>query len=260
MTLITIATLVAQLLAFSIVYVRRHHTVLGATGWIILIAASTLTTISAYLAIWSPNGLNLGLPSTSLLILTAMHLAMVIGGTHHKTWALSLITLPPTLIATVASALVQTELKTPFSSVGEATHILLAICGYSLLLITAVQAAGLAYQDNALRSHQLSKLAKSLPPIQRMESGMFRTMLLGTVFLGAAIVMAFLVYDNLLERNVAHKTLFAILAFVAYVVVLVGRFTKGWSGVRAVKLTSVATLLLLLAYFGAETISMMLGR
>lgn len=260
MTSLALATAAAQIVAFCAVYARRTHTNLGAAGWLLLLTSAATLVALATKAVWSHQGLNLALPSTATLIICALTIAVIAGDARHRTWVLTLITLPAALVACAGILMANTQTYTPIGSLGEGLHILLAITGYSLLLATAVQAAGLAYQDHALRKHQLSRLVKSLPPIQSLETAMFRTMLLGTLMLGGAILLGFAVYDNLLERHVAHKTLFAILSFALYGAILIGRHTKGWSGVQAIKLTSIATVLLLLAYFGAETIALIIAN
>jgi len=257
---LAIATASAQLAAWALLYSNRTQSKLTWWTWAVLFSMLGLMGALSYHAVWHPQGLALSLPPVAATILFAINLAIIIGQPHRRTWALALITLPAALISTLALIWITPQVTLNVASTGEALHIILAIIGYSLLLTAGAQAAGLGYQDNRLRTHQLASIAKSLPPIQSMESAMFKTLALGTTIFGAAIVLGFVVYDHLLERHVAHKTFFAITAWATYLWILSRHYFNGVSGVRSIKPIAVATLLLILAYFGAETVALLLNR
>jgi len=257
---LAIATLAAQITAWALLFSKRTQATLPWRIWAVLSATLALMGLLAYQSIWHPQGLSLSLPAVATTILFAINLAIILGQPHRRTWALALITLPAAMIATLSVLWLPPSVTVAVSHAGEALHIVFAITGYSLLLTASAQAAGLGYQDNRLRTHKLASMAQSLPPIQSMESAMLKTLTLGTIVLGGAIVLGFVVYDNLLERHVAHKTLFAIAAWATYAWILARHYLKGVSGVRSIKPIAVATIMLILAYFGAETIALLLNR
>jgi ABC-type uncharacterized transport system permease subunit len=121
-----------------------------------------------------------------------------------------------------------------------------------MLTIAAVQALVLASQDRMLRQHQLRGLPSFMPPLQTMESMLFELVAASFLLLTAAIGTGVVFVDDLLGQNLAHKTLFSIMAWLLLGVLIGGRLALGWRGRTAIRWTLWAFAFLLLGYLGTK--------
>lgn len=133
-------------------------------------------------------------------------------------------------------------------------HVVSSLLAYSLLTLATVQALLLAVQDNHLRRHHPGGFIRSLPPLQTMESLLFEMIGLGFVLLSIALVSGFVYLEDMFAQHVAHKTVLSILAWIAFAMLLWGRFRFGWRGPTALRWTLVGFVVLMIAYFGSKAI------
>lgn len=208
--------------------------------------------VAAVSAIATPMGADLGL-SQLFSLLTGLICAITLGASLRRPIHNLLLALFP--LAMLAIAL---ELLLPGQQVGEKhtagmySHIILSILAYSMLTIAAVQALVLASQDRMLRQHQLRGLPSFMPPLQTMESMLFELVAASFLLLTAAIGTGVVFVDNLLDQNLAHKTLFSIMAWLLLGVLIGGRLALGWRGRTAIRWTLWAFAFLLLGYLGTK--------
>lgn len=141
-------------------------------------------------------------------------------------------------------------------------HVSFALLAYSLLSIAALLAILLALQEKALRRHQLdSGLIRALPPLTMTESLLFRLIGVGFVFLTLTLLSGVLFVDDLFAQHLAHKTVLSIASWLVFGLLLFGRWRWGWRGGRAVRLTLIGMIVLLLAFFGSKfVLEMVLHR
>ena len=74
-------------------------------------------------------------------------------------------------------------------------------------------------------------------------------------FLGFAaltLVSGVLFVENLFAQHLAHKTILSIASWIVFGTLLFGRWRWGWRGDRAVRLTLIGMVVLLLAFFGSK--------
>jgi ABC-type uncharacterized transport system permease subunit len=131
-------------------------------------------------------------------------------------------------------------------------HVVFALLGYSVLSVAAVLAILLALQEHALRTRRLGGIAEALPPLTLTEALMFQLIGAGFVLLTLTLLSGILFVENLFAQHLAHKTVLSIAAWLVFGTLLHGRWRYGWRGRRAVRLTLLGMLLLLLAYFGSR--------
>ena len=74
------------------------------------------------------------------------------------------------------------------------------------------------------------------------------------VMLSLTLVTGVLYVDDMLAQHLVHKTVFSVLSWAVLAALLFGRHRFGWRGQRAVRLTLLAMLLLLLAFFGSNLV------
>lgn len=95
-------------------------------------------------------------------------------------------------------------------------HIILSMLAYGLLTLSAVQAAVLSLQHHQLRRRPPSGLFTTLPPLQTMETLLFRLIGAGFFMLSLAIVTGVLFIDHLFEQHLAHKAVLSIAAWLLF--------------------------------------------
>jgi ABC-type uncharacterized transport system permease subunit len=139
-------------------------------------------------------------------------------------------------------------------------HVIVSLLAYSILAIASVQAILLAVQDHHLRRHHPGGFVRALPPLQTMESLLFEMISVGFVLLSAALVTGFLFLEDMFAQHLAHKTVLSILAWLAFGILLWGRFRFGWRGRPAIRWTLVGFAVLVLAYFGSKAVLELLLR
>ncbi len=76
----------------------------------------------------------------------------------------------------------------------------------------------------------------------------------GLLFLTLSLVSGFVFIEDLFAQHLVHKTVLAIVAWVTFSSLLVGKIKYGWRGQTAVKWTLAGFILLLLAYFGSKLV------
>ncbi|HET9033529.1 MAG TPA: cytochrome c biogenesis protein CcsA [Dokdonella sp.] len=141
-------------------------------------------------------------------------------------------------------------------------HVTFALLAYSLLSIAALLAILLSLQERALRRRKLdSGLIRALPPLTLTESLLFRLIAVGFAFLTLTLVSGVVFVDNLFAQHLAHKTILSIASWIVFGILLFGRWRWGWRGNRAVRLTLIGMIVLLLAFFGSKfVLEMVLHR
>ncbi|WP_457666177.1 cytochrome C assembly family protein [Thiolapillus sp.] len=133
-------------------------------------------------------------------------------------------------------------------------HVISSILAYSVLAMAAVQAVLLAVQDRHLRKHHPGGFIRALPPLQTMEDLMFEMITIGFILLTLALASGFVFLDDMFAQHLVHKTLLSILAWLAFAVLLWGRYRFGWRGRTAIRWTLTGFIVLALAYFGSKAV------
>ncbi len=106
---------------------------------------------------------------------------------------------------------------------------------------------------------------KSGLPLLTLERLTFRFVLAGFILLTATLLAGWLFSETLYGVGKVwqwnHKTIFSVLAWLAFAVLLIGRAKFGWRGRTAVRVLYAASGLLLLAYVGSRfVLEVILGR
>lgn len=140
-------------------------------------------------------------------------------------------------------------------------HIAIATLAYATLTIAAFHAVLMALQESKLHTH-LSVQKKGwfalaidrLPALLTMEKLLFRLIGFGFVLLTLTVVSGIVFSEELFGRAFTwdHKTVFTMLSWVLFGVLLAGRKWQGWRGRTALGFTLTGFALLLLAYVGSR--------
>ncbi len=133
-------------------------------------------------------------------------------------------------------------------------HIMISVIAYSLIMLSALQAIALAFQDHAIRSHHPGGLIRFLPPLHDMETLLFQMLGFGFIFLSTALISGFFFMEDLFAQHLVHKTILSIIGWVILAILLFGRFKFGWRGKIAIRWTVTAFIFIMLAYFGSKLV------
>lgn len=141
-------------------------------------------------------------------------------------------------------------------------HWALGIASYGLFGVAVVHAWFMTRTENRIR-HAADP--HSGMPLLTMERLTFRFVGAGFLLLSATLVVGFLfdkqLYGSALPLKWDHKTMFSVLSWLAFAVLLLGRARFGWRGRRAVRVLYFGSGLLLLAYVGSRFVmEIVLGR
>ena len=141
-------------------------------------------------------------------------------------------------------------------------HLLLAMLAYSLFTIALLHALLMAGVERRLHRKQGGQTG-ALPPLLTLERLLFR--LIGAAFLLLTLTLAtgFAFSETLFGRAMRfdHKTVFGVLSWLTFGLLLAGRQLYGWRGRTALRWTLSGFVLLLLAYIGSRfVLEVILGR
>ena len=137
-------------------------------------------------------------------------------------------------------------------SIGLRIHILLSICAYSLLMISAIQALMLALQEKLIKEKRAFIVMSKLPPLQIMEALLIQIIIIGFFMLSLSLVSGTMFIDDIFRQHLAHKTILSIMAWFIYATLLWGRWSAGWRGKKIIRWALGGVTALLLAYLGSK--------
>ncbi len=141
-------------------------------------------------------------------------------------------------------------------------HIALSTLAYGSLTIAAFHAVMMAAQESRLHSLNVSAgggswfghMVDRLPALLTMERLLFRLISIGFVLLTATVLSGVFFSEELFGKpfRLEHKTVFTLLSWVLFGVLLAGRYWRGWRGRTALSFTLTGFATLLLAYVGSR--------
>lgn len=140
-------------------------------------------------------------------------------------------------------------------------HIAIAILAYSTLTIAAFHAILMAVQESRLHQHRLSSqkfflgaAIDRLPALLTMEKLLFRLIGFGFALLSLTVLSGIVFSEELFGKAFKwdHKTVFTLLSWALFGILLVGHKWRGWRGRMALRFTLTGFTTLLLAYVGSR--------
>lgn len=146
------------------------------------------------------------------------------------------------------------------ASVWLPVHLAFGVACYGLFGIAVVHAWFMNHAEKRIR---LGKDSQSGLPLLTLERLTYRFVAAGFVLLTATLVVGMLfgevVYGHAWRWD--HKTIFSVLSWLTFAVLLVGRASFGWRGKRAANVLYMGSVFLLLAYVGSRFVmEIVLGR
>jgi ABC-type uncharacterized transport system permease subunit len=142
-------------------------------------------------------------------------------------------------------------------------HWALGLSAYGMFAAAVVHAWMMTRAEHDIR---LAHDADSGLPLLTLERLMFRFVIAGFILLTATLMAGVLFGEALYGQGHTHwrwdhKTIFALLSWITFAVLLFGRSQWGWRGRRAVRVLYIGASLLLLSYAGSRFVmEILLGR
>ena len=220
--------------------------------WLIPAVAAVALHAAAHYAAWRSGGTpDLHFFSALSLVSLGMAALTTLYGAGGRMAALGVLVFPIAAIFSVAYALRGHVDAEPLDWRLQ-LHAWCALLAYATLGIAAVLAILLWVQERALRRREFHEWLRALPPLTELEALLFRTIAVGFALLTATLLTGVLFVENLFAQHLVHKTVLSVLSWLAFGLLLLGRWRYGWRGAKAVRWTLGAMLLLMLAFFGSQ--------
>lgn len=142
-------------------------------------------------------------------------------------------------------------------------HFLMAMLAYSLFTLAALHTLLMAVAEKGLHRGRISPLMAGLPPLLTMEALLFRLIHVAFTLLTLTLLSGVMFSETLFGKAFTfnHKTVFAVVSWLIFAALLVGRHLYGWRGRIALRWTLAGFAALLLAYVGSRfVLEVLLGR
>lgn len=208
-----------------------------------------------YATIFAQEGLMLGFFRVASLIFLVINLLVGLSCLRKPLHNLFVFILPLSTMSLIVSLVFESPItQSNTLDNGMVSHILLSLIAYSLLTIASLQALLLAYQNKQLKARHFHNVVGILPPVETMEKLLFELVWSGFIFLSLSLGTGIIYIENILEQQLSHKTVFSILSWVIYAVLLLGRHFLGWRGKLAVQCIIGGFIALMLSYFGSKLV------
>jgi ABC-type uncharacterized transport system permease subunit len=148
------------------------------------------------------------------------------------------------------------------ASVWLPVHLAFGVACYGLFGTAVVHAWFMTRTENRIRHAEDPHSGLPLLTLERLT---YRFVGAGFVLLSATLLVGFLfgetVYGPAHAWQWNHKTVFSVLSWITFAVLLIGRAGFGWRGKRAVRVLYIGSAFLLLAYVGSRFVmEIVLGR
>lgn len=242
------------LITWSILLLRtkKDNPVLKPLCQVLCLLAIVLHGLYLYLPLFSHDGLHLDIVSAGSQVAWLTALILFATTFTRRVEILALFVLPLAILLLLTDIISPHTTKSVQITGTLGSHILFSLLGYSTLFLATLQALLLSAQSKQLHNHQPGGLIRSLPALQDMENLLFRLIFTGVILLSAGLLTGFIFLDDLFGKQVLHKTVLSITAWVVYTTLLIGHWRQGWRGRKAILWTIVAFVLLILAFFGSK--------
>jgi ABC-type uncharacterized transport system permease subunit len=210
------------------------------------------------------NGFNLGFYNALSSIFWLTVLVYWLANLKNQLHSLQAFVLPPAALFALLPAFVVSNHYLPEASQPLfLTHIGIALLAYSLFTFAALHALLMTIAERSLHNKPTLIKLPSFPPLMVMEGLLFKVIKIGFVLLTFTLISGMLFSEQIFGKPMQynHKTIFSIASWIIYGWLLFGRYQYGWRGKKAINLTLIGFVLLLLAYVGSKFIlQVLLGR
>jgi ABC-type uncharacterized transport system permease subunit len=222
---------------------------------LLLSVALALHAIVSWKAIVRADGLDLSFVNALSLVAGLAVLAAWVTGVLRTLPRVAAVVLPVAAVCAMLPPLATSTHRVALA--GEpwaAAHIAVALCAYALFVVVALQALVMTGLEKRLHRGVPAMAAPASPPLLTLERYLFRLIAVGFALLTLTLASGVLFSEQLFGKAVTltHKNVFSVAGWLAFAVLLFGRWRYGWRGRTALKWILGGTLLLVLGYLGSK--------
>jgi ABC-type uncharacterized transport system permease subunit len=133
-------------------------------------------------------------------------------------------------------------------------HLVVAALAYSLFAVAALQVLVMTLIERRLHGHELAGGLHGLPPLLSMERFLFQIIGAAFILLTLTLASGMIFAEEIFGKPLAftHKIVFAIVSWIIFGLLLIGRAAYGWRGKTAQRWVLAGFAALLLAYLGTK--------
>ena len=202
------------------------------------------------------QGVDLSFANSTLLLSWIIVLIYLLLNNKSKYQGLEIFTLIPALIIVLVFPLIQPDHQSiQYYSISASIHIIVAMLGYGLLAFGSIFSLFLLLFEKGLHAEtKNSSMISTSEPLLDIESKLFQIYWVGFTFLTFTLFSSLFFSNYLFGQSLDwnHKTIFTILAWLSYALVLFGRVQFGWRGKKSIIISLFAFAFLILAYLGTK--------
>ena len=237
---------------------------MSTTERVLLLAALAAHGLALQLSIFAGNGMHFGSGlAVSLVVWLAVSFYWI-ETFYTRLDGLHVMVLPAGFVASLLPlALPGEHILANAGSPAFRAHFIIAMLSYSLFTLAALHAMLMAIAERQLHSGRLTRPFSNLPPLLTMETLLFRLIGIAFVLLTLTLTSGIVFSESLFGQafRLDHKTVFAIVSWLLFGALLIGRTVWGWRGRVALRWTLAGFAALVLAYVGSRFVAeVLLGR
>lgn len=221
---------------------------------LLLLIAVLCHTAGLQRGVWVDGTVDLGLFKALSILGLILSILVLFNTLRRGVLDLGSWLLPVSALSALAGGFLSSGFEARPASFSLLLHVMFALLAYALFTVTVVYALVVRAQDRGLKHHRLSGFLLKLPPLQTMEQTQFRLSWVSFVLLTLAMVMGYIGTDSFLGQQVAHKTVFTLLAWVFFATLFIGHHLWGWRAVMTLRWLICGYILLSLGFFGSKIV------
>jgi ABC-type uncharacterized transport system permease subunit len=231
---------------------------------VLVVLALVLQAVTLWRSVVTPEGLDLSFAHALSLVAWLTVLVAGFSGVLARLPAVGNVVLPVAALCALAPMAGGSPHRFQFGGETWGTvHIAVALVAYALFVVAALQALLLTGLEKRLHRGKALLDDDGSVPLLTLERFLFRLVGAGFVLLTLTLASGLIFSEQLFGKPVTftHKNLFAVLGWLAFGILLIGRWRAGWRGRRALYWILGGTALLVLGYLGSKFVSeIVLGR
>lgn len=209
--------------------------------------------------VWQPmlqqHVLLVGFGQALNLITWLMVMLYWVGSFRYRLQGLQLALFPcSALVLLIALLLPGQAIAYPMHNTAFMIHVLSALLAYALFGITTLLAVLMLVRNYYLHRRKTAPQQSFLPPLLAIEKLMFQGLQAGFVLLTIAAVSGTVFSEAVFGEPARfnHKTVFGVLSWIIYLVILLRHHMQAWRGKKVAWWVIVSFVSLMLAYFGSK--------
>ena len=202
------------------------------------------------------NGINLNFSNSLLIVSWVTVCFYYLVNRKIQFIGLENLTLTPAILIMLCHPLLKNDQYIEIQmSINSIIHIIIAILSYSILTVGAIFSIFiLLFENNLTKKNKTSENLTSNFSLLSMEDILFKIYWFGFILLSITLFTGILFANEIFGTSIVwnHKTIFSFMAWITYGSLLLGRIKYGWRGKKAVVISLIAFIFLILSYFGTK--------